>query len=303
MVYKGPSRLGLADIPDLAFFRKYRHEDFFLQRDFAMIRKKKNIIEQVLVKGQAYRITEGRLLFLLGGYARVAFDLMEYVISTRNIILLPPGTVIELLEVEEESEVAVIAATEDFLNASTSDLWFGSHLSMSCPVFHTETEAEWNRLIDMVDLMWRIVNVKPFRKEVIEYLLKALLYEVRFMQDRTEKIHLQKLSHREVLFRRFIELVNIHCTKQRNVGFYADKLCLTPRYLNTVVRQVSRSSVMDWVNQAVFLEAKILLRNRDLQIAEVADRLHFPNSSFFCKFFKRMAGMTPLVYQRLDVNP
>lgn len=55
---------------------------------------------------------------------------------------------------------------------------------------------------------------------------------------------------------------------------------------------------MEWVNQAVVLEAKVLLKHSDLLTYQIADELHFPNPSFFSKFFKRMTGMTPQEYQR-----
>ena len=95
-----------------------------------------------------------------------------------------------------------------------------------------------------------------------------------------------------------IALVNEYSKEKRTVGFYADKLCLTPRYLNTVIHQVSHHTVMDWINQAVILEAQVLLKHSDLLIYQIADQLNFPNPSFFCKFFKRKTGMTPQEYQK-----
>ena len=79
---------------------------------------------------------------------------------------------------------------------------------------------------------------------------------------------------------------------------YADRLCLSPRYLSSVIRNVSGRTVVEWVNQAVILEAKVLLKHSDLLTYQIADELHFPNPSFFSKFFKRMTGMTPQGYQR-----
>ena len=75
-------------------------------------------------------------------------------------------------------------------------------------------------------------------------------------------------------------------------------LCLSPRYLSSVIRDVSGRTVVEWVNQAVILEAKVLLKHSDLLTYQIADELHFPNPSFFSKFFKRMTGMTPQEYQR-----
>lgn len=107
-----------------------------------------------------------------------------------------------------------------------------------------------------------------------------------------------QLTRQEEIFQRFISLVNTYSKKERNVNFYADKLCLTSRYLNTVVRQASQQTVMEWINQSIMLEAKILLKHGNQLVYQISDELNFPNPSFFCKFFKRMTGMTPHEYQK-----
>mgnify|MGYP002245259316 CR=1 FL=1 len=98
-------------------------------------------------------------------------------------------------------------------------------------------------------------------------------------------------------FPAFHFLVNAYSKRERNVSFYADKLCLTPRYLNTIIRQTSQQTVMDWINQSIILEAKVLLKHSNLLVYQISDELNFPNPSFFSKFFKRMTGMTPHEYQ------
>ena len=102
----------------------------------------------------------------------------------------------------------------------------------------------------------------------------------------------------EEFFRRFITLVNEHSKRERNVGFYADKLCLSPKYLGTLIRQISNQTVMDWIEQSVILEAKVMLKHSNLLVYEISDELNFANPSFFSKFFKRLTGMSPQEYQK-----
>ena len=54
---------------------------------------------------------------------------------------------------------------------------------------------------------------------------------------------------------------------------------------------------MDWINQSIILEAKVLLKHSNLLVYQISDELILPNPSFFSKFFKRMTGMTPHEYQ------
>ena len=80
--------------------------------------------------------------------------------------------------------------------------------------------------------------------------------------------------------------------------FHGLKLYVTPRYLCTLIRETSGRTVMDWVNDAVLLEAKLMLCHTDKLVYQIADELYFPNPSFFCKFFRRMTGKTPNQYRQ-----
>ena len=100
-----------------------------------------------------------------------------------------------------------------------------------------------------------------------------------------------------VTFDNFIRLVAENYTKYRNVGFYADQLCLTPKYLSKVVKNFSGKSAPEWIDAYVILEAKNLLKYSDLAIKEIVYRLNFPNQSVFYKFFKTRTGITPSQYR------
>jgi AraC-like DNA-binding protein len=100
-----------------------------------------------------------------------------------------------------------------------------------------------------------------------------------------------------VLADRFVNLVSEYFAQYRNVGFYADKLCMTPKYLSRVVREVTGRSAPEWIDSYVILEAKNLLKYSGLPIKEVVFKLNFPNQSVFYKFFKARTGMTPSEYR------
>ena len=100
------------------------------------------------------------------------------------------------------------------------------------------------------------------------------------------------------LFERFMALVTeYHCT-ERGMAFYADKLCLTPKYLSRLVKQASGRSAPAWIDSFVILEAKNMLKYSDRTIKEIVYALHFPNQSVFYKFFKAHTGLTPSEYRK-----
>ena len=158
--------------------------------------------------------------------------------------------------------------------------------------------TEWTRVSHFFSLLWDILHCSPYRRETVQHLIVSLLYNLKYIHEHTCKSTPARLSRQEELFRRFIALVNQHSKHERSVNFYADKLCLTPHYLSSVIRETSGQTVMQWINQAVILEAKVLLKHSNLLVFQISDELNFPNPSFFSKFFKRMTGMTPAEYQK-----
>ena len=96
---------------------------------------------------------------------------------------------------------------------------------------------------------------------------------------------------------RFQRLVQKHALQERNVGFYARRLQLTPHYLCALIKQNSGKTVMDWVNEEVIKEAKDFLLSGELQTQEVARELNFPDHASFTKYFKRETGLTPQAFR------
>jgi AraC-like DNA-binding protein len=74
-------------------------------------------------------------------------------------------------------------------------------------------------------------------------------------------------------------------------------MALSQDHLSRIVREHSGTTCKAWIERAVLLEAKVLLRHTDRTITDISEALHFPNDSFFCKYFKRLIGMTPRQYR------
>lgn len=107
-----------------------------------------------------------------------------------------------------------------------------------------------------------------------------------------------ELSHAELLRERFRELLVEKCHQHRDVGFYAQELCVSPDYLSRVIREHDGTSAMKWITNAVVTEAKYLMRQPEKTINEIAAEMNFPDQSTFGKFFKRHTGLSPKEYKR-----
>ena len=94
-------------------------------------------------------------------------------------------------------------------------------------------------------------------------------------------------------------MVHEYCSQEREVAFYADKLCISTRYLSTIVRSVARSSAKEFIDRAVILEIKMMLQSTDLSVQEIAYRLRFPDQSYLGRFFKKHTGESPTEYRNM----
>lgn len=105
------------------------------------------------------------------------------------------------------------------------------------------------------------------------------------------------LNRGEELLLEFKTLLTRHFIEQRQLAFYADKLHITPKHLSTVIKDASGKSAGQWITEMLLLEAKVLLQDKQLTIAQIADKLEFTDPSHFGKFVKGQMGLSPLSYR------
>lgn len=95
----------------------------------------------------------------------------------------------------------------------------------------------------------------------------------------------------------FINLVRDNCHIRRDMGFYADSLCLSAKHVSLAVKKVTGDSAMKWIERYTILNAKSLLKTTSLTVSEISDRLGFPTPSDFGKYFRRFTGLSPRAFR------
>lgn len=156
-----------------------------------------------------------------------------------------------------------------------------------------------NELITLFHLMKEVMKreVTMLKKEIIQNYLCIIFYTI--LAETVQNIygtHSNKYAN-EIL-RKFILLLDNHCRQERRLSFYADRLCITPKYLTVLVKQASGRNARQWMVDFVIAESKRLLQKETLTVLEVSDRMNFPNQSFFTKFFRQYTGQTPTEYKQ-----
>ncbi len=140
------------------------------------------------------------------------------------------------------------------------------------------------------------------KKPAVGYLISSICHVMVSVWEKkiseAQKTIQTSSPRAKMIFEQFLHLVSEYHTKERNLGFYSQRLCLTPKYLSKLVKNVSGRSAPDWIDSFVILEAKNMLRYSDASIKEIVYNLNFPNQSVFYKFFKANTGLTPSQYRK-----
>ena len=81
------------------------------------------------------------------------------------------------------------------------------------------------------------------------------------------------------------------------MAFYADKLNITPNYLNIISKRNIGTTAKEQINIQISLVVKMLLDTTDLTVKEIAERLHYDDPSYLCRVFRKQTGLSPVQYR------
>ena len=251
----------------------------------------------------------GRLdAFVIGvcteGETTFTSNLKEYRLKKDSLFIIGPKHILQI-QSDNRFKAHVIVITPDFLRRINIDtkhmmplfLQFGSRPCMEL------THKECTSLRSFISMVEQELEgpETDFAVEIVGGLIAATIYKVgdiltHYIEEHPElenPIH----NRAEEYFKQFTELLGEHYTRERSVGYYARQLCITPKYLTTLIKRVSGKSVSEWIDSYVILEAKTLLKYSNMSVQEIAYYLNFPNQSFFGSYFKRNTGMSPSQYK------
>lgn len=247
------------------------------------------------------RCDSGAILLCLGGTARVTINLHTGQVREHTLMLLLPGAILMFSDASDDFRIAYCA----FSRALFAEASFRLDPSF----FHFLNENPITERLDDggkgADIWLQMAaytyadRQNIFRNTIIKNRLQNVFLEIydKIQRNLSRQRTAEGNNRQRELFMRFISLVHEHCCEQREVAYYADKLCITTRYLSTVVGNVSSKTPKEIIDRMVLLEIKVLLQSTDLSVTEIADRLHFPDQSYLGRYFKKRTGLSPTAYR------
>lgn len=248
------------------------------------------------------------LMICVEGSMEFKISLAPCQMKAGDVLFMKTGTVVEFTDMTPNCKFINIILNEKFYFPifNTIDMSALQRALSQHPIVGVSKES-LNECILTYRLMKSHVKNQdsyPFQLQIIQGYLHALFFHIYgyYLQlsNQMEEKQATKASRQQELFNRFMEILQRDFRSEHNIKYYADQLCVTPRYLSRIINEVSGLFASDHIDNFLITEAKQLIRSRQYTILQISEMLHFTSQSFFGRYFKNHTGYTPIQYQNLE---
>lgn len=243
-----------------------------------------------------HRINFFALLIVTSGSGTHQVDLERYAIQKGSVLKIAKGQVHAFQE-DLGYDGYLVIFTEEFVLKyfSTSTINFISQLynyHISNPLVENSTFNDFF----LKQVSEELQNIDSYaKKEIIAKMLELYLLKLERLahSSNSDKLNKDYFAH----FINFKNLVENDFSKTRNAKDYADRLSITPKHLNTIVKTVTLNTTKAFIDQYVILESKRAILSGSNSLKEVSYQMGFDEITNFSKFFKKHTGLSPKEYK------
>ena len=237
----------------------------------------------------------------LNGEGSAYYDNSKVLIQKNEVAVVLPNHIVKPLSSSDDYDILLIIISPEFV----SDFKYRS-MSYDYMKYHSipQTKLTEEEIVSLTDVVKVIKSVLKNNLEH-QYELLINLLNVFFEMLRSYRIannfEVTQYTKNEDFFNRFCGFLAKHYTESREVMFYADKLCLTPKYFSKIIHDVTRQSAGTWITNFVITKAKQLLTTRpDLNIQNISNMMGFEDQAAFSRYFRRVVGMSPKQFREIS---
>lgn len=228
-------------------------------------------------------------------------DLDTFTVGPGQLFILRPGEVYQV-EAAEGFKATHIMVHQNFMLRNF--MLFHQKIT-ALPFFR----SDFPNLIglkksEQKKIVWYINKIAAQSKEkgffannILESMLTAFIYEICNTISSNTEIEEKNISGGKEIFDRFTVLLAEHHTVAKTVKFYADKLNISPAYLNEIIKRKTTKSALTVIHEYILFKAKVFLVHTDYNISEIAEIFNFPDATTFIRFFKRETSISPMKYR------
>lgn len=222
-------------------------------------------------------------------------------------IIFWDGSIMQLLHSSDDFQVRMVLYPKRvFLQAAVSlDTTFFNYMR-EFPLYNHGQEKDaqsWEKVNLWLD-MAKMLFTQPaglFKERLeLNFLQSMLMWIFSTIPDTYVSVA-RSYTRKQLLFHRFMHLIHEHALREHQIGFYADRLCISSRYLNEITVEYSKGKTpKELIDEQLTVEIKVQLNKLDLSVEEVAGICCFPDSSYLSSFFKKHTGITPKEFRNRE---
>lgn len=241
------------------------------------------------------------IILCTGGRKELQINFADYTLTPGSLAFIYPNSMWRPLATSSDFEAHYFSIQGTSAKEWNAFIDLDTIFSLSSYIAkHPHTQLS----LDETQVMTQYLNLLKSRYEanaqaiIIRFILSAFKLELNRIFTAREKSDRSKISRQEDILWKFLTLLKQYHKEERTVNFYADKMCISPKHLSSVIKQMSHKTAHEIIADFVTMTAKRLLKTTTMSIQEISDELNFANQSFFGKFFKQNTGQSPSAYRR-----
>jgi AraC-like DNA-binding protein len=242
---------------------------------------------------------------VMNGAVELSVDYITYRISANGIAWIMPTHISQLVRITQDLKGWMLLISKSFVDENgrphRNSTPLISYMQLKKHPFSLFEPDEFSSIYESLQTVQERMkqHTHLFQKEIILNALKAFMLDMgNFFFSKKENLFAPVLTRKEELLESFLALLAKHCKEEHDVSFYAGKLCITPQYLSLALKEQSGQSASRWIQNALMVEAKGMLKMPHTSVQEVANELNFPDQSTFGKFFKKHTGLSPVAFRK-----
>lgn len=220
---------------------------------------------------------------------------------TNDLIIWQMSNRIGKVKYSDDFEADFLIVTPSFLQQFNPEMvWAtkGFIFIRLNPSFHLDNSSL--ELINADFALFRNRMKSPdtaFKREVLGRVMQIFLYDLWtvYMHGISQ---MQPNDNAARIFLRFLSIVQHEARREREVGFYADKLCISAKYLSQVSRAVTGLPASQWIMFYSTFELISLLNDTSKSLTEICFLMNFNSISLFSRYAKKNLGKSPSEYRQ-----
>ena len=243
------------------------------------------------------------IFMCLSGEIRLILNQQEEVVTSNDCLTMNTGAFFQIENLSDDFRGIMIAINPDFIKVSDNvqlGVAIYQHIATR-PIYHMD-EPTVRETLELYRMMKRKLQDPDFlfKPQVAQLYIDLFKYNGFHSFSKRENTDepVQRHTRRDEIFSHFLHKVQHHYREQRQIIWYASQLCVSPKYLSSVVHEVSDKYASEWIDEYVIMEAKAMLRNSNSSIKEICAELHFSSQSLFTKYFRQHTGFTPKEFRK-----